>query len=200
MIEQMPLTPEEIKKSQKAYEKNNKKLASELNPSIMEVVSGYNRLQDYGHYTGDRIAENEAEKENQHRDELAKIREEIASYDEGIEKDKLIEKEQELSERLNKEQNSSLYLKEKVPFPETNKPFSYELNGVINGKKVEIKMSPSKNWDESNHDWYMISPEDTPDYIDFEGTVDGKEVSREEAIKIFNEYRGLATTREDWWM
>lgn len=59
-------------------------------------------------------------------------------------------------------------------------------------------MSPSKNWDEGRHDWYMISPEETPDYIEFKGTVDGKKVSREEVIEIFNEYRGLATTREDW--
>jgi|GEM_PF-2820858 len=205
MNEEMPIgeqrTPEEIKaieKSQKAYAKNNKELASELNPSMIDVIGGVSRIQDYNHYSGERMAENEAEKENQHRDELAEIRAEIAKYEAGPEQDKLIEKERELSSSLSKEQNSSLYLKTKIPFKD-NQPFSYELNGIINGKKVEIEMSPSKNWEEGNS-WYMISPEDTPDYIEFEGTVDGKKIPREEAIKLFNEYRGNATTREDWWM
>ena len=192
-------TPEEIKERQRAYSKNSEKLAKELNPSASDVLFGENRLQDYKHYTGERISENEAERENQHRDELTQIRQEIARLGEGPEQVKLMEKEQEMSLRLSKEQNSSLYLKTKIPFT-AEQPFSYELNGIINGKKVEIKMSPSKNWEEGKHNWYSVSPEETPDYIEFKGSVDGKTISREEAIEIFNEYRGNATTQKDWWM
>lgn len=197
VFEKPTATPEEIKKTEegrKAYEKNRNNLSKELNPSIFDTEQW---LANHGHYTGERLVQMEAIEEDKRRTELAKVREKIASsYDNSEDS----EKERQLSEELVKKQNSSLYLEENLPITQQiaevvgdKRPIKQVLKGIINGKKINIEVSPRKGT------YFLSDPIKEPENFIFKGRVDGNKISSEESIKLFQDYNASATKEEDYW-
>jgi hypothetical protein len=190
-----------------AFVKNNQESASKLNPNIYDVALGNNRLKDYKHYDGERIAHNEAIKEDETRTKLEQIRKEISGFEGNFEqKQELLAKKQELSAKLEKQQNSSLYAETTFPgmmkaefLGTKEKPQGCILSGVIDGNKVTIKISPKKDWEESGKSWYSLDPKENPEQFVFKGEKDGKEISQKESMEIFKGYRESATEHGDWW-
>lgn len=199
-FEQTP-SQEDLEKSRKVYEKNADKVAKENN-SITENLLGKG-------FTSEDVARYEAGEEEKRRNELAEIRQKIAGQ--GIEDPTLAEEEQQKEKRLSREQNSSLVIEHVFPstisavkdqikelFGKTidEMPSSKLMKGLIDGKKVKIEASPKETWrEEVKEAPYVVRPETHPGQFIFNGTIDGKKITSEEAQQIFKEYRNNAAEK-----
>ncbi|MFA6995555.1 MAG: hypothetical protein WC249_04115 [Patescibacteria group bacterium] len=183
-------------------------MAKELNPDLLDIVSGDSRPKDYKHYTGERIAQMEAKEEEKTKRELEKTRNEIANLDSDNEKKQQLQNEEEkLASKLEKQKHASLYLKEIKTninfihqwFGKKDVPDSLILKGVINGQRVEIDVTPGKDWERDHQEYFMVTPEKNPELFIFNGKIDEKNISLEKSAELFTKYREVASKRDDYW-
>lgn len=168
-----PIAPTE---EQKAYEKLAKKEASSLNSGFENLIDsitgkGFNK---------EDITRNDACRENELRDEIGK-------FPYGIKNKEEYSKEKE--EYLKKVQNSTL----RSSFKETKYGSLDTLNGIIKGYNVEVK----KAWHEyaRRGDSLTIAEHLQHPFILYSGTIDGLNLSEEEAEKIYEKYFDVAHFR-----
>lgn len=186
----------ELGEKRDAYSKNAAEIAKENN-SFVENIKGE------GHSAED-IYRYEAAEEEKLRKDLAAVREKIANQ--TLDKNARLTAQSEEFEqmsRLWKEQNSSLFMETVRPireqigslFGKGEMPSTRVMKGLIEGKKVKIEMSPNESWQEAGKAPYSINPKENPEYFTFKGTLDGKKISPEEALKLFKEYRENAAEK-----